>query len=378
MTELQKYKIFQENILLITFGGTKKIGLGKTRITKFVGSDGSFFQEERIINNKAYHQNINSEMLEQKFNENMYEDFKNAVIYTDNADFYIRKSKKGNLSVMKRPATKANIVPKLHNVEKNYLIPEGGNVPFLVELGIMSDEGQVFKKHYSKFRQINRFLELLDADYNVFINKSEINVYDLCCGKGYLTLAVQYYFENIKKQKVNIIGIDLKSDVIIYLQNLVNKLELSNIEFKHGDIKDADIGKPDLVVALHACDIATDIALAKAAGAGTGLIMSVPCCQHELFKQIQNDDLDPMLKYGIMKDKFTELATNTLRGLALEAVGYNVRMIEFTSLEHTAKNIMIKAVKTNYKNTKAENEYINFSKMLNVESSAEEIIGNSD
>lgn len=376
MTELDKYKIFEENIKLITFGGPKTSGLTKTRIRRLVLADKYSYQEERIIDNKAKHINIDFDKIEERFIENITNEYKNSVIYTDKADFYIRRSKKGKLSVVKKEATKADLSPMAHNIEKNYIIPEGIPVPFLVELGIMNAEGQVRKKHYSKFRQINRFLELVDDESSFWRNRSEIKIYDLCCGKGYLTLALHYYFAEINNMKINVEGMDLKNDVITFLNSIVEKLDLKGIKFIYGDIQKAQLRSPDIVVALHACDVATDIALAAAANANAKIIMSVPCCQHELFKQIKNEDLSPILKYGIMKDKFTELSTNALRGLALESRGYSVKMIEFTTIEHTMKNIMIKAVKDGSNNPAAFKEFLDFSKTINGESSSELILGN--
>ncbi len=366
--------IFLENIILITFGGTRDKKISRCRIRKISGGDRSFYQEEKIIDNKAYHRNLEENEIVAYIHESLAAGYKNAVIYTDGSDYYLRTMKKGALSIIRREPTKSNLSPGKHNIEKKYLIPEGESVGFLIELGIMDSKGQVFKKHYSKFRQINRFLELLDDDYDRFRDREIISVADLCCGKGYLTLAIHHFFTSIKGKKTEILGMDLKQDVIDKLNDITNKLMLDGIRFEYGDIKDAKLIKPDLVVALHACDTATDLALAKAVEAGTGLIMSVPCCQHELFKQIKNEDLSPILKYGIMKDKFTELSTNALRGLALEAQGYKVRMIEFTSLEHTMKNIMIKAVHDGALNKNSIEEFHSFSNNINVNCSAKWIL----
>lgn len=367
-------KVFSEEILMITFGNGKTPGLTKAKIKKIADGDRSFYQEEQIINNKAFHKNIEFDELPEYFTGIMSSEFKNAVIYSAKADYYIRRTKKGALSIIKRNATKADLSPGRHNIEKKYLIREGESVGFLFELGIMDSKGQVFKKHYSKFRQINRFLELVDDESDNFYKKEIITIADLCCGKGYLTLALHHYFTVIKNIETNITGMDLKKDVIEKLNGITDKLALNGISFRFGDIKDAKLENPDLVVALHACDTATDLALAKAVGSGAGLIMVVPCCQHELFNQIKNEDLSPILKYGIMKDKFTELSTNALRGLALEAGGYKVKMIEFTSLEHTMKNIMIKAVKDGGLNKNTIGEFHSFSKNINVNCSAKWIL----
>jgi hypothetical protein len=275
---------------------------------------------------------------------------------------------------MKRTPTKADLSPQNHNIKKNYIIPDGKPVDFLIKLGIMDRGGQVFNKQYSKFRQINRFLELVDDDFKLLEDKKLVRIADLCCGKGYLTLALHHYITKIKRKRTDILGMDLKLDVIKNLNGIVNDLSLDGIKFKGGDIKDAALEQPDIVVALHACDTATDLALSKAVESETKLIFSVPCCQHELFKQIKNEHLSPILKYGIMKDKFTELATNALRGLALEARGYKVRMLEFTSIEHTMKNIMIKAEHIGVESKMAMEEFYNLSSRLNVKTSAEKIM----
>ncbi|MCK5758323.1 MAG: SAM-dependent methyltransferase [Clostridiales bacterium] len=375
MTKFEKIQsLLTEQVIMISFGNSKIPGLTRARIRPINDDKTQFFQLEKIIDKKAFHENITAEDLPEVIVNYLSEDFKNAVIYTHSADFYIRRTKKDSLNIMKRPATKYDVSIKSHNIEKNYIISEGTIVPFLIELGIMNDEGQVRKKHYSKFRQINRFLELVEDESKIWKDSSVIKIYDLCCGKGYLTLALHYYFSTLKGINTQIEGMDLKEDVISYLNSLVSKLKLEGINFVHGDIQKAKLNNPDIVVALHACDIATDIALTSAVSAGAKLIMAVPCCQHELFHQIENNQLAPILKYGIMKDKFTELSTNALRGLALEAQGYDVRMIEFTSLEHTMKNIMIKAISGLNKNINAYNEFFEFSKNLNVDSSSKRII----
>lgn len=361
-------------INMVTFGGSNNSTLKRTRIKAIENNGNKYYQEERIIEGKAFHKNIEQEYIIDYITDALVDEFKNAVIYTKTADFYLRRSKKGKLSVMKRNPTKPNLKIESHNILKNYIIPDGDPVGFLVSLEIMDSKGQVFKKHYSKFRQINRFLELVNDTFDRFKDKEIIEIVDFGCGKGYLTLALYHYFTIIKKKQVNILGIDLKEDVINKLNKIIADLSLKGIVFKAGDINDTDLSNPDIVVALHACDIATDIALAKAVSVNTGLIMAVPCCQHELFTQIKNQDLSPILKYGIMKDKFTELATNGLRGLALEACGYDVDMIEFTTLEHTMKNIMIRATKICESNKEILKEFYNFSEKLNVKASAEKIL----
>ena len=188
-----------------------------------------------------------------------------------------------------------------HNRKKHYIIEDGKPCDFLIKLGVMSPEGKVFQKHYSKFRQINRFLEIADDSFRDLPSQGTLRIIDFGCGKSYLT-------------------------------------------FLTGDIADYESTGADMVVTLHACDTATDYALINAVKWHSRVILSVPCCQHELFSQIKEPVNDSYLKYGILKDKFTEILTDGLRGLKLESAGYQVNMIEFTSLEHTARNVMIKAV----------------------------------
>lgn len=232
-----------------------------------------------------------------------------------------------------------------HDRQKNHIIKEGVPCDFLIRLGVMNDEGRVIKKHYSKFRQINRFLEIVDDAADALIQSRPLKIIDFGCGKAYLTFALYYYFHNIREQDVIITGLDLKEDVIEFCNGVARDLSYNGLTFLHGDIADYKDDGCDMVVTLHACDTATDYALINAVSWNAPVILSVPCCQHELFRQIKNEDMRPMLKYGLLKDRFTELLTDSLRALALEAKGYQVQIIEFTTLEHTMKNIMIRAVR---------------------------------
>lgn len=212
----------------------------------------------------------------------------------------------------------------------------------------MDKSGKVIQKHYSKFRQINRYLEIVEDVFpHLPTDKNKpLKIVDFGCGKAYLTFAIYYYLKIKKNRNVEIIGLDLKKDVIDFCNKVASELGYHQLKFLMGDIADYTNDHADMVVTLHACDTATDYALMNAVSWNTKVILSVPCCQHELFSQIKNDVHQPMLKHGILKDRLTEYLTDGLRGLKLESKGYDVAMIEFTSLEHTARNIMIKAVKT--------------------------------
>lgn len=232
-----------------------------------------------------------------------------------------------------------------HNKTKNYVIPDGEPCDFLIRLGVMTKDNQVVKKHYSKFRQINRYLEIVEDVFPYLPKDKTLKIIDFGCGKAYLTFAIYYYLKILKNRNVEIIGLDLKKDVIEFCNKVAEDLDYQGLKFLMGDIADYTNDHADMVVTLHACDTATDYALINSVKWNTKVILSVPCCQHELFSQIDNDIHEPMLKHGILKDRLTEYLTDGLRGLKLEASGYDVSMIEFTSLEHTGKNILIKAIK---------------------------------
>lgn len=241
-----------------------------------------------------------------------------------------------------------------HNRTKKYVLQEGVPVPFLVDLGVMTAEGKVVKSRYDKFRQINRFLEFIEDILPELPTDREITILDFGCGKSYLTFAMYYYLHEINQYDVRIVGLDLKSDVIRRCNELSIKYGYEKLRFLEGNIADyTGADRVDMVVTLHACDTATDFALAKAVGWGAKVILSVPCCQHELNGQIQSDVLAPLMKYGLIKERFAALATDALRAEYLEREGYNAQILEFIDMEHTPKNILIRAVKTDGKKENA-------------------------
>ena len=233
-----------------------------------------------------------------------------------------------------------------HNRTKKYVLQEGVPVPFLVDLGVMTAEGKVVKSRYDKFRQINRFLEFIeDVLPNLDSNRTN-TIIDFGCGKSYLTFAMYYYLHVLKKYSIRVIGLDLKKDVIALCNRLSKKFGFENLTFLHGDIAGYEgVDQVDMVVTLHACDTATDYALAKAVKWGAKVILSVPCCQHEINKQIQNDLLSPVLQYGLLKERMSALLTDGIRGQLLEMSGYRTQILEFIDMEHTPKNIMIRAIR---------------------------------
>ncbi len=233
-----------------------------------------------------------------------------------------------------------------HNRQKNYLLKEGVPVPFLVDLGVMTPEGKIVRSRYDKFRQINRFLEFIEDILPKLHRERENRIIDFGCGKSYLTFAMYHYLKIIKGYSIHVVGLDLKKDVIGRCNMLAQKYGYDRLSFYCGDIADYEgVEQADMVVTLHACDTATDYALEKAVRWGAKVILSVPCCQHELNRQIKNDLLKPVLGYGIIKERMAALITDALRAELLEAAGYRTQILEFIEMEHTPKNLLIRAVK---------------------------------
>jgi len=307
------------------------------------------YQVEYTFEKKVTHENLSAEEAVKKSLDLIAEEFKQINIFLEGEDIQVLAAKPATPKVSRRGGTKKQSSLD-HNLKKNYIIPDGQPCDFLIRLGVMDKDGRVFKKHYGKFRQINRYLEIVEDVFPYLPEEGPdgrpLKIIDFGCGKAYLTFAIYYYLKILKNRNVEIIGLDLKTDVIDFCSKVARDLKYDELKFLMGDIADYTNDHADMVVTLHACDTATDYALINAVSWNTKVILSVPCCQHELFSQIKSDVHQPMLKHGILKDRLTEYLTDGLRGLKLEACGYDVAMIEFTSLEHTARNIMIKAVKT--------------------------------
>ncbi len=363
-------EIFENRTLVrMIAGNRRKKSLEYTKITlkPVVIKNEYRYQAEYSYDKKVTHLNLNEDEI-LSFAVSLLDDFKQLNIFTTSEEVQVLASKADNPRITLRK-TEAKTAELSHNRDKNYLIPEGTPCDFLIRLGVMNRDGSVRPKHYHKFRQINRFLEIVEDSYTALPSDRAIRIIDFGCGKSYLTFALYYYLHIIKGRDVSIVGLDLKQDVIDFCSKTARELGYTGLTFLMGDIADYTGDNADMVVTLHACDTATDYALINAVNWNTKVILSVPCCQHELFSQIKNDLHQPMLKYGIIRDKFTELLTDALRGLKLEEMGYRVSMIEFTPLEHTSKNIMIKAVKgMPYKKLqqKAADEYNNLKEFYNV------------
>jgi SAM-dependent methyltransferase len=316
---------------------------------------------------KVIHRNLSFQQAIFEVQGLMNTYFRQAMLFATDADYQILISKKGKVKVLKKRPTRTSI-DLSHNRKKNYIIEENTPCRFLIRLGIMNEKGKVYSKKYDKFRQINRFLEMVSDVISDIDTNTVLNIVDFGCGKSYLTFALYYYLVEVLGGKVNIVGLDLKEDVIRFCNDVAKDLEYHNLRFIHGDIKNfQEFEKVDMVVTLHACDTATDDALAKAVKWNAKYILSVPCCQHELFNKIHNPIMKPMEKHGIIKERLASLITDSLRANALEILGYSTKLMEFIDMEHTPKNILIRGIRTEKENKKAIKEYIEFKKFWNIE-----------
>lgn len=312
------------------------------------------FQIEEYTKTQVFHKNLTAGDAGSYLTGKLSSDtssqtasFKNALVETQSFTANVLVSKKGTITIKKKMNASAK-QPKIslsHNRKKKYILEEGIPVPFLIDLGVMTQNGSIVNAHYDKFRQINRFLEYIEDILPSLPTGRELRILDFGCGKSYLTFAIYYYLKVLKGYPVRITGLDLKEDVIRHCNELAVKYSYDKLEFLCGDIAYYDgCSQVDMVVTLHACDTATDYALAKAVGWGAKVILSVPCCQHELNKQMKNDLLSPVLHYGILKERMAALMTDGLRAQILEANGYRTQILEFIDMAHTPKNLLIRAV----------------------------------
>ena len=353
MDELRK--LLQENLNIDFISATlsnprDKDAIQKVKVRPILKKDTLLFQLESFQNNQAFHENMEVEKACEKLLEHM-ENMKQMQLDTQGCSYSVLISKKGKVTIKnklkKGDRKKINMS---HDRKKKYVLEEGIPVPFLQDLGVMTQEGKIVHAKFDKFRQINRFLEFIEDILPELDKDRELTILDFGCGKSYLTFAMYYYLHELKSYDIRIIGLDLKKDVIRHCNELSEKYGYEKLKFLEGDIADyTGVNKVDMVVTLHACDTATDYALAKAIGWDAKVILSVPCCQHELNRQIKNEVLEPILKYGLLKERMAALITDGLRAEYLEREGYTAQILEFIDMEHTPKNILIRAVKNKKK-----------------------------
>ena len=354
---LEKY--LNEDLELITLSAPRKGREElKARIRPVLLREELKIQFEVFRGPKAFHENLVQKEAVDRIVELMTDVFCQLQLQAASGQVTALVSKKGKVTVKEKRGTAGKAVPEAlkdagvkraalaHNKKKRYLLEEGRPVPFLVDLGVMTPEGRIVHARYDKFRQINRFLEFVEDILPALPRDRELTILDFGCGKSYLTFAIYYYLRECQGLDVRIIGLDLKEDVIRKCSDLSRKYGYDKLTFLQGDIAGYEgCSQVDMVVTLHACDTATDYALYKAVKWGASVILSVPCCQHELNKQIENETLAAVLKYGLLKERMAALITDGLRAELLEQQGYETQILEFIDMEHTPKNILIRAVK---------------------------------
>jgi SAM-dependent methyltransferase len=324
-------------------------GVRKVTVRPVVLRKTRLYQFEYQYAQKVQHRNLERAEAKALIQTLLTETFRQGYFYTATGTFQVSVSRAGKVSVHARPASPAACLPSAppsHDRQKKYLLAEGEPIPFLVRLGVMTAEGKVVAAKRDKFKQINRFLEMVDDVAGSLPPTGALHVIDFGCGKAYLTFALYHYLKVVKRREVRMVGLDLKEDVVAFCGEVARDLGCEGLTFGVGDIAGYASDVPvDMVVTLHACDTATDDALVKAVAWNARVILSVPCCQHELFRQLTSDVLRPMLKHGILKERLTALVTDSVRASLLESAGYSVQILEFIALEHTAKNLLIRAVR---------------------------------
>lgn len=338
----------------------------KVKIRPVLIKDKLFFQETLYKGTQVFHENYTEETISSRIQDFLEQQFKQGEFQSETLQATVLVSKKGKMTIKtkekKLPLGKADNLGKndndgsarkikerdlAHNRTKQYILQEGQPVDFLIGLGVQTPDGRIAKARYDKFRQINRYLEFIEDILEELPKDRPVKIIDFGCGKSYLTFAMYYYLRQLQHREIEVTGLDLKTDVIAHCNQLAEKLGYSHLHFERGDISTYEgADAVDMVVSLHACDTATDYALEKAVKWGAKVIMAVPCCQHEINKQIKCDTLKPILKYGIIKERISALITDALRANLLERQGYDTQILEFIDMEHTPKNLLIRAVQT--------------------------------
>ena len=401
MNELSK--LLQENLNIEFISATlsnpkNKDGVQKVKVRPILKKDVLYFQLESFRNNQAFHENVEEKKACEillKYMENM----RQMQMETQRAAYTILVSKKGKVTIkskMKKGEKKQ--INMSHDSKKKYVLEEGVPVPFLQDLGVMTQDGKIVRTKMDKFRQINRFLEFVEDILPQLDKDRELTLLDFGCGKSYLTFAMYYYLHELKGYDIRIIGLDLKTDVILHCNELAKKYGYEKLTFLVGDIADYEgVDQVDMVVTLHACDTATDYALAKAVGWNAKVILSVPCCQHEVNKQLEKqrnlhsgkmksktevmgvsemlgdqlasmeEVLGPIMDYGLLRERFAALVTDGLRAKRLESEGYETQVLEFIDMEHTPKNILLRAVKKGSPAAKSRKEAEDCERFLKIQ-----------
>ena len=349
-------EITQDDIIKIVISNkiNKDVEYNKITFVYKETNKKQYYQIEKYTDKQVFHENIDKTDLKNKVLEYLESKYKNLAAWSTNTTFDLKISKKGKVFLGKNKSDNAKFVNKGHNKEKNYILKEGMIIQPLIDLGVFTKEGKVVNSKYDKYKQINRFVEIIDDEIKKNDYK-ELTILDFGCGKSYLTFVLYYYFVEIKKINVKMIGLDLKADVINKCNEIAKAYNYENLHFEIGDVNGFKYNnKVDMVITLHACDTATDYALYNAIKWNSKMIFSVPCCQHEFNHQMKAESLDILTKYGIVQERVAALMTDATRANLLESVGYKTQLLEFIDIAHSPKNILIRASKSNISKEKRE------------------------
>lgn len=369
----------QKNLIDLTISGLKKKNEElpvKIKVRPVAMKDKIEYQVSEFIGRKVFHKNYKKDELKKKITDWMQEDYKQAQFTMTDATAQILSGKHSQ-TVKYKKCKEVRVQRDLsHNRTKRYILPEGTPVGFLIDLGVMTKEGKIVRQKYDKYRQINRFLEFVEDILPQLSKEREQTIIDFGCGKSYLTFAMYYYLKELKGYDIRIIGLDLKEDVIAHCNELKDKYGYGKLSFLVWDIASyTDVDAVDMVVTLHACDTATDYALAKAVQWGAKVILSVPCCQHEANRMMENELLQPVLQYGILKERMAAIMTDAVRANLLTAKGYDTQILEFIDMEHTPKNLLIRAVYTGKDSENAAEALKNMEEALHLNLTLNKLLG---
>ena len=319
----------------------------KIKVRPVMIRDSLYFQVSRYTDKQVFHENMTAEDALETLSGWILHDFRQAQIRMQDEMVTVLVSKKGKATVKSKKAACIETQNLEHNRKKQYIIEEGTAVPFMIDLGVMTESGKIIRTRYDKYRQINRFLEFIEDILPELPTDRTVHIIDFGCGKSYLKFAMYYYLKVLKHYDIRITGLDLKQKVIEDCQALADRYGYDGLQFLCGDIADYNgTDEVDMVVTLHACDTATDYALYKAVKWHASVILSVPCCQHELNRKMQCETLSGAFQYGLIKERTAALMTDAMRGQLLEMKGYKTQLLEFIDMEHTPKNILIRGVKS--------------------------------
>ncbi|WP_271810465.1 class I SAM-dependent methyltransferase [Clostridium beijerinckii] len=358
MEDLKKAikEIIEDNVIKLVISNKTNKNFEYNKIVIYLKENNKrmYYQIEKYTDKQVFHENIDTDILEERIIEYVEPNYKQISAWSNSASFEVKISKKGKVLLSKKKSDNQKTLNKAHNKEKNYILKEGMIIEPLIDLGVFTKEGKVVNSKYDKYKQINRFVEIIDDEIKKNDYK-ELTVLDFGCGKSYLTFVLYYYLVEIKNIKVKMIGLDLKADVIKKCNDIAKSYNYENLHFELGDINGFKYNnKVDMVITLHACDTATDYALYNAIKWNAKLIFSVPCCQHEFNAQMKTDSLSILTKYGIVQERIAALMTDSVRANLLESIGYKTQLLEFIDIAHSPKNILIRAAKSNISKDKKE------------------------